>query len=165
MKTSETKTERDKEETEAERVRGREGVYLQGRGGGTPMSAKSGSEERAEEGWGHSFLIHDYKIRIFAKAKTTRYNNVLRNWIILASFLSLKLLTCWTCYLLSCQKVQTCGKKMSWVWDSSLEPPLMYDHYAVWRHLCTTFFQKSFYPITYLSHKPQPRRHILTSAW
>lgn len=34
-----------KEETLAER----EGVYLQGRGGGTPKSAKSGSEERAEE--------------------------------------------------------------------------------------------------------------------
>lgn len=86
------------------------------------------------------------------------------SWIILSSFLSLKLLACWPCHLLSCPKVQTCGKKMSWVWDSSLEPPLMHDHYAVWRHLCTTFFQKSFYPITYLSHKPQPRRHILTSA-
>lgn len=30
------------------RKREREGVYLQGRGGGIPMSPKSGSEERAE---------------------------------------------------------------------------------------------------------------------
>lgn len=38
-----------------------EGVYLQGRGGGTPKSAKSGSEERAEEGQDevHSFLMQD----------------------------------------------------------------------------------------------------------
>ena len=39
-----------KEEPEAERQRER--VYLQGRGGGTPKSAKSGSEEREEEGGG-----------------------------------------------------------------------------------------------------------------
>lgn len=68
-----------KEETEAERER--EGVYLQGRGGGTPKSAKSGSEERAEEGRGHSFLIHDYKIRILTEAKTTRCNNVRGNFL------------------------------------------------------------------------------------
>lgn len=69
-----------KEEPEAERQRER--VYLQGRGGGTPKSAKSGSEERAEEegkGWGCSYLIHDYKIRILTKARTTRCNNVLRS--------------------------------------------------------------------------------------
>lgn len=61
-----------------QKEREREGVYLQGRGGGTPKSAKSGSENRAKEGWGHSFLIHDYKSRILTEAKTTRCNNVLR---------------------------------------------------------------------------------------
>lgn len=45
---SESKTEKTgKKQANREKETG--GEYLQGRGGGTPMSAKSGSEERAEE--------------------------------------------------------------------------------------------------------------------
>lgn len=48
-----------------------EGVYLQGRGGGTPRSAKSGSERKRsrERGRRHSFLMHDHIHRNLAKAK------------------------------------------------------------------------------------------------
>lgn len=80
METSEMKTWRGR--GRKQRQKEREGVYLQGRGGGTPKSAKSGSEKRAEEeGW-RSFLIHDYKIRILTETKTTGRNKAPRHFLL-----------------------------------------------------------------------------------
>lgn len=62
-----------------------EGVYLQGRGGGTPRSAKSGSEKNRsrERGRRHSFLMHDHKHKLLAQAKkTSSRNNAPRKFLL-----------------------------------------------------------------------------------
>lgn len=156
VKTSKTETNRG-------RRRETEWVYLQGRGGGTPKSAKSGSEKRAEEGWGHSFLIHDYKNRILTGAKTTRYNNVMRKFLKTVYILKIFCHPWIHHYSLLCSFREEAGdmfifilttlvgphvkilKPMSWVWNSLLKLPLMHD-WTVWRYLWITCFQKFSYP-------------------